>query len=308
MHQAEKPLFRICSIIPFRSHESEIMPKIYRFHSIAAFFLLSVSVLSGEDIRTWTDSTGKYQTEAKFVDLKDGKVRIWRKRGGTIVTVPLDRLSKADRDYAERVASQAPSVDASPKTPVVRPDVPDDDPVEQYIQSAINSGDRWAQVHARILQPNDARLSFKPIGKEGAITSDSMLAAIRLSRDFANLLDAARTAGFENALAPRKPFTDETNRIEARILLDKDVVGDLACALGSARLRNGPQRAVVLFLSPCTLSVVDLKKRFGEPTETIKAGVYQCYYYGRIVFVQREGQKLTIFRFGNDPTRLVEAE
>ena len=46
--------------------------------------------------RTWTDSTGKHTVEAAFVDLKDGKVRL-KKEDGKIITIPIERLSDADR-------------------------------------------------------------------------------------------------------------------------------------------------------------------------------------------------------------------
>ncbi len=48
--------------------------------------------------RTWSDSTGKYTTEAQFVEFKDGKVQL-RKRDGTVVFLPVERLSQADKDY-----------------------------------------------------------------------------------------------------------------------------------------------------------------------------------------------------------------
>ncbi len=46
--------------------------------------------------REWTDSTGKYKVEAEFVAVKDGKVQL-RKSDGTIVAVPIERLSESDQ-------------------------------------------------------------------------------------------------------------------------------------------------------------------------------------------------------------------
>ena len=51
--------------------------------------------------RTWTDRTGKYRIEAEFVDAKDGKVRL-RKTDGKVITLPLEKLSSADRQYVKR--------------------------------------------------------------------------------------------------------------------------------------------------------------------------------------------------------------
>ena len=54
--------------------------------------------------RTWTDRTGKYTVVATFVDLKDGIVRL-RKQNGRLKSVPIERLSAADRELARDSAS-----------------------------------------------------------------------------------------------------------------------------------------------------------------------------------------------------------
>lgn len=52
--------------------------------------------------RTWNDSAGAFSVDAQFTGVKDGKVML-KKSDGKIISVPLDRLSKKDRDF---VASQ----------------------------------------------------------------------------------------------------------------------------------------------------------------------------------------------------------
>ena len=49
-------------------------------------------------LRTWTDRSGTHNTEAAFMDLK---VTL-KKKDGTIVTIPLESLSDADRDYLKQ--------------------------------------------------------------------------------------------------------------------------------------------------------------------------------------------------------------
>ncbi len=62
----------------------------------------------GRGMRTWTDASGKYKTEAEFVEFKDGKVTLKKKNGKT-VTLPLDRLSEHDRQHAIMLAAEAHS-------------------------------------------------------------------------------------------------------------------------------------------------------------------------------------------------------
>ncbi len=61
--------------------------------------------------RTWNDSTGAFSVEAQFAGVKDGKVLL-KKSDGEIVAVPLDRLSREDREF---VAAQSAAKDKAPK-------------------------------------------------------------------------------------------------------------------------------------------------------------------------------------------------
>ena len=47
--------------------------------------------------RTWSDATGKFKIEAEAVGVAGGNVQL-KKSDGSIVAVPLDKLSQADRD------------------------------------------------------------------------------------------------------------------------------------------------------------------------------------------------------------------
>jgi len=50
-------------------------------------------------MRTWTDSTGAFSVEAELVGVEQGKVML-KRADGKIVTVPLERLSKKDQEFA----------------------------------------------------------------------------------------------------------------------------------------------------------------------------------------------------------------
>lgn len=62
-------------------------------------------------VRTWTDHTGKYRTEAAFVESKDGKVTL-RKKDGTVLNVPLEKLSDADQQYVNLSSQKVAVLDA----------------------------------------------------------------------------------------------------------------------------------------------------------------------------------------------------
>jgi len=63
---------------------------------------------AGEDTtewRTWTDATGGFTVEAKFIELKDGKAKL-EKRDGTSIKVPSDKFCEADQKYIQELATR----------------------------------------------------------------------------------------------------------------------------------------------------------------------------------------------------------
>lgn len=49
-------------------------------------------------LRVWTDRTGKFQVQAKFLGVEAGKVKL-EKPDGPVVSVPVDRPSEADQRF-----------------------------------------------------------------------------------------------------------------------------------------------------------------------------------------------------------------
>lgn len=64
------------------------------------------AVVNGEEVRTWTDATGKHKREGVFEKLEDGQVHL-RGKDGKPVKIPLTRLSDADQRYASQAAAKA---------------------------------------------------------------------------------------------------------------------------------------------------------------------------------------------------------
>ncbi len=91
--------------------------------SILAMTLLLLAV-SPALAREWTDITGKYTVEAELVAVRGDKVLLKKESTGTVITLPIARLSKEDQDYLESLSKPGPeSADTSPATgpaPVTR--------------------------------------------------------------------------------------------------------------------------------------------------------------------------------------------
>lgn len=54
--------------------------------------------ITSNGVRQWTDSTGKYHAQARYVDFREGKVGL-DKADGTFVRVAMERLSQADQEF-----------------------------------------------------------------------------------------------------------------------------------------------------------------------------------------------------------------
>jgi chromosome segregation ATPase len=63
---------------------------------------------SSTPARLWMDQTGKYTVEATFEGCTDGTVQL-RKSNGTVVNVPLKRLSEEDQEQVKRLTDSSPS-------------------------------------------------------------------------------------------------------------------------------------------------------------------------------------------------------
>ncbi|MFH1269376.1 MAG: SHD1 domain-containing protein, partial [Planctomycetota bacterium] len=69
--------------------------------------LVIATAARGQELRTWTDSTGRFTLSAKFVSVQDGQVTLAREDGSEM-TIALEKLSKADQEYVEKTESENP--------------------------------------------------------------------------------------------------------------------------------------------------------------------------------------------------------
>ncbi|HEY4313204.1 MAG TPA: thermonuclease family protein [Pirellulales bacterium] len=65
---------------------------------VAVFMSLVCATIAGADVRSWSDATGKFHSEAELADFQNG-VAYLKEANGRIVAVTLNRLSLDDRDY-----------------------------------------------------------------------------------------------------------------------------------------------------------------------------------------------------------------
>ena len=59
---------------------------------------LLLATASAEDVRNWQDDTGKFSVDAELLEIEDDKA-VLKKLTGSVIRVPISRLSEADRRY-----------------------------------------------------------------------------------------------------------------------------------------------------------------------------------------------------------------
>jgi len=72
-----------------------------------AISLVTNSTLLADDFRTWSDASGKFKIEAKFVAVEDEKAILLNKEGKRLA-IPLAKLSEKDRGYLEAKMGESP--------------------------------------------------------------------------------------------------------------------------------------------------------------------------------------------------------
>lgn len=65
---------------------------------LAATVLFAIATVGHALAREWSDATGQFRIEAELVDVQDGTARL-RRTDGTILLVPVARLSEADQQF-----------------------------------------------------------------------------------------------------------------------------------------------------------------------------------------------------------------
>jgi len=86
---------------------------------VAFAICVSLSDVGTAAPRKWTDATGQFSVEADYVEVKEGAVQL-KKADGTIIAVPVAKLSEADRAYVTiRVANKTttPAATTTPASP-----------------------------------------------------------------------------------------------------------------------------------------------------------------------------------------------
>lgn len=228
---------------------------------IGAIFLVGVSL--AQQMRTWTDVSGKYKVQAKFVQMSDGKV-VLECADGKRVSVPLDKLCEADRKYVADLEAEAnPFQEVTPARPKGRQTMPAPEEAEGQQPEAPGEpktvSPRWAQ--AQQLLPTASQEPWK-----------------------LSITPPETSAGGRNRALPLPPKTDFFERIQGIVvnpacqravigyMLEKPgphsegrtrlVLCDLAVGkvLGSA---NAPEKMAPLALDDTGTKVVMRREEFG---------------------------------------------
>lgn len=92
------------------------------------------------EYRTWTDASGRYEIEAALVNFGGGQVGL-KKRDGSVVAVPLDRLSRTDQNYVRSLLSRRTTTRSTRRPPT--PESPMEGPAEAVPQPSEGEWPGW---------------------------------------------------------------------------------------------------------------------------------------------------------------------
>ncbi|MCY3023391.1 MAG: hypothetical protein NTW87_30800 [Planctomycetota bacterium] len=156
------------------------------------------------------------------------------------------------------------------------PPTGDMDDVERYIQWAIQTKDSALKANALAFKPDDPRLQFDSIWRK---PSPAQQAAFKAK--------TAMLAGVVDLELGPKP-APATDAIEARMLMDPDLVGSAICVN-----TIGGRSILYVFVDPCNATIADVVKKYGAAAAPpMPSGDSKIHFYGRVAVVEGEGGKV----------------
>jgi SLA1 homology domain 1, SHD1 len=74
---------------------------------LGCFLCFGMATVAAQELREWTDKSGKFKVQATFVELKDDTLLLKKKDGKTL-KIRLDKLSPGDQKYVSELESENP--------------------------------------------------------------------------------------------------------------------------------------------------------------------------------------------------------
>jgi hypothetical protein len=168
-----------------------------------------------------------------------------------------------------------PPTEPVPAEPVkARPDYSNfkvNNDIDAYVLLALKTGDRHTRINAKIFRPDEPLLDFtpeeRPVSEEGVQRVKDLLAKLASTMD----LD----------LGPNP--NEKSDLIEARMLLDADLVGN-----GLWLATQGGRNNYLVFVELPKSRMAQVTSKYGEPAKTLRSNELNLHFFGRIVLMEKD--------------------
>ena len=75
----------------------------HRLHTFLFVVVLACGIVTAQEVAIWSDRTGKFQVEAKFLGIEESEVKL-KKADGKVISVSISRLSESSRQTAKELS------------------------------------------------------------------------------------------------------------------------------------------------------------------------------------------------------------
>lgn len=206
---------------------------------------------------------GNVQTSASTVDAE----KTYGMKKQTPVAVTPVQPAAPPTTPAAPVAPVAPVEPAKPAVDLSKFEVKDD--VDRYILLALKTRDLHTRMNAKMFRPDEPLLNFE--AEQRPIAPDAYKKVEERLSKLAGKMDLD--------LGPSE--APETDLIEARMLLDTELVGS-GMWLGTQGGRNN----FIVFIDQPTLRFAQFTEKYGKPVKSLKSGEVMLHYLGRMVIME----------------------
>jgi len=219
---------------------------------------LATPIPSGTDIVFEGTVVPKGMTQTNEFRAKDDGSR----RVDAIYTLTL-----ADATIISVGAATTSAVAVTAPAPHVDPNAPVDE-IEKFIRMAAETKDRHHRFNAKVFKPDDPRLTFTDVVRPNPANGPKMMF---IKTDPVDSMDD---------LEGGPPPTKETDLIEARMLLDNDLVGDGLYMEGDSK-----HAMFYVFLADCPTISREIQSKYGDAKKILKSGSCFLHFYGRMIVI-----------------------
>lgn len=181
------------------------MHPIARFALVVPILFVTSHATAAEELRAWTSANGKFTTKAKFVEISGKNVKL-KREDGKVISVPIAKLGKADRDYLRKRVTSTPSKPKPLNAFVVDGAFSIAPPNSDYAWQVVQQGEEQGIVYHILACRSEKSADAISLVVEHRPCSDDAVRVASLKATYNAIVGVLQKAGFTDLKGTQPPL------------------------------------------------------------------------------------------------------